>query len=79
MNWLKNFYHGHIQAAMGFVEMFAGLLEYIDMNTVNMVGGFLGPKYGPIFSKSIQIGAGLMTAYRAIQVRRRGLPPSTSG
>jgi hypothetical protein len=72
MTWLRNFYHNHIQAAMGLVEAGAGLLEYIDMNTVNLVGGFLGPKYGPIFSKAIQIGAGLMTAYRAIQVRRRG-------
>lgn len=68
--WLTNFYHTKIQAAMGFLEMGAGLLEYIDMNTVNIVGGVLGPKYGPVFSKAIQIGAGLMTAYRAIQVRR---------
>lgn len=72
MNGLRNFYHGYIQTAMGFVEMSAGLLEYIDMNTVNLIGGIFGPKYGPIFSKSIQVGAGLMTAYRAIQVRRRG-------
>lgn len=71
MTWLRNFYHNYLQTAMGFVEMGAGLLEYIDMNTVNLVGGALGPKYGPIFSKSIQIGAGLMTAYRAIQVRRK--------
>lgn len=69
---MRNFYRNYLQTAMGFVEMGAGLLEYVDMNTVNLVGGFLGPKYGPIFSKSIQIGAGLMTTYRAIQVRRRG-------
>jgi hypothetical protein len=71
LTWLRNFYHQYIQTAMGFVEIGAGLLEYIDMTTVNLVGGFLGPKWGPIFSKSIQIGAGLMTAYRAIQVRRQ--------
>jgi len=74
VSWLRNFYRSHIQAAMGLLEMGAGLLEYVDMNTVNMVGGFLGPKWGPIFSKSIQIGAGLMTAYRASQVGRRGQP-----
>ncbi len=77
MNWLRNFYHNYIQTAMGFVEMGAGLIEYIDMNTVNVIGSFFGPKWGPIFSKSIQIGAGLMTAGRAIQVRRqkRMVPP----
>lgn len=72
MNWLRTFYREHIQAAMGTIEMFAGLIEFIDMNTVNLVGGLLGPHWGPIFSKSIQIGAGLMTTYRAIQVRRHG-------
>lgn len=68
--WLTNFYHSYIQTAMGFVEMGAGLLEYIDQNTLNVIGTVLGPKWGPIVSKGIQIGAGLMTAYRAIQVRR---------
>lgn len=70
--WLSNFYRGYIQTAMGFVEMGFGLLEYIDMNTVNLIGTTLGPKWGPIVSKGIQISAGIMTAYRAIQVRRRG-------
>lgn len=68
--WLSKFYRDYIQTAMGFIEMGAGLLEYIDMNTVNLIGNFFGPKWGPVFSKAIQIGAGLMTAYRAIQVRR---------
>ena len=68
--WLSNFYHGYIQTAMGFIEMGAGLLEYIDQNTLNLIGTVLGPKWGPIVSKGVQILAGLMTAYRAIQVRR---------
>lgn len=67
----RGFYERYIQTTMGFIEMGAGLIEYIDMNTVNLIGSFFGPKYGPIVSKSIQIGAGLMTAVRAIQVRRR--------
>lgn len=70
MNWLQNLWHHYAQTIFGMAEFFAGLAEFIDANTINIVGSFFGPKWGPIVSKSIQCGCGLVVAVRASQARR---------
>jgi hypothetical protein len=71
--WFSKFWNSHIQFTLGAFEAGAGMLEYVDANTINLIGSFFGPKYGPIVSKAVQCGAGLAIAFLARQVRRR--PP----
>jgi hypothetical protein len=68
--WLAKFWNSHIQFTLGCLEAGVGALETIDANTINLIGGFFGPKYGPVVSKAVQVGAGLAIAFRARQVRR---------
>jgi hypothetical protein len=71
---LRRFWNHHVQFALGVFTAMAGLLEYVDSQTINLVGSFFGPKYGPMVSKVLQCSAGLLIAYRARQVSRP--PPS---
>ncbi len=68
---LRTWWEHYLQMSMGTLETAAGLLEYVDANTINLVGSFLGPKWGPLVSKGLQCGAGILTAYRAYQARRK--------
>jgi len=70
--WLVGFYNSHIQFTLGLLEAGVGALEYVDQATINLIGGFFGPHYGPMVSKAVQVGAGLAVAYRSRQVRRAG-------
>lgn len=70
----KNLWRERGTLILGFVEMGAGLLEFVDANTLNLIGGVLGPKWGPIVSKGIQILAGLATARRSFTNRPRAQP-----
>lgn len=56
---------------MGIAIAVAGMTEYIDAQTVNLIGGALGPKWGPIASKAIQCTAGLMVAKRGYSNSQR--------
>jgi hypothetical protein len=68
--WFIKFWFSHTQLALGLFEAAAGSLEYIDANTINLVGGFFGTTYGPLVSKGLQVGSGLAIAFRARQVRQ---------
>jgi hypothetical protein len=67
VKWLKNWWANHAQKTLGIAEVLFGAAEYVDQNTLNIVGGFLGPKWGPIVSKAIQCTAGLAIAYRGFK------------
>jgi hypothetical protein len=71
VSWITKFWYSHIQFFLGLFTAATGLLEYVDANTINLLGGFCGPKYGPVVSKGLQCGAGLLIAYRARQVSLR--------
>jgi hypothetical protein len=68
--WLAKFYANHIQKTMGFVQIAVGVLSYVDSQTIHLGAQILGPKWGPIVESTIQVGAGLVTAYRAFQVKK---------
>jgi hypothetical protein len=70
MNWIQRLYANHIQKIMGYLIAGVGVLEYIDSSTINLVATALGPTYGPIVARGIQISAGLMVAYRASTVKK---------
>lgn len=63
-NWFARQWHDHGTKIMGIGIALAGMTEYIDAQTLNLVGGAMGPKWGPIVSKAIQVMAGLMIAKR---------------
>jgi hypothetical protein len=68
--WLAKFYAEHIQKTMGLIQVAVGFLSYIDSQTIHLGAQLLGPKWGPIAETSVQVGAGLVTAYRAFQVKK---------
>jgi hypothetical protein len=69
MNFLKWIWVNHIQKLSGYLMAAVGALEYIDTQTIQLIGQTLGPKWGPIVSRGIQVSAGLMVAIRAHQAK----------
>lgn len=63
-NWFLRQWHDHGTKIMGFVLVLFGAVEYIDEKTINMVGGVLGPVWGPRFTLATHIIAGLTIAWR---------------
>lgn len=53
----------HGTKVIGYVSAVAGIVEFIDMKTVNLIETSF-PKYGPYVSHGILIASGVMTAYR---------------
>lgn len=74
-DWLLRIWRSHLQFTLGIFTALAGVLEYVDAATINLVGGFFGPKYGLIVSRALQAAAGILIAYRARQVSRPAPPP----
>jgi hypothetical protein len=74
-DWLLRIWRSHLQFTLGLFTAAAGILEYVDAATINVVGTFFGPKYGLIVSRALQAVAGLLIAYRARQVSRPPLAP----
>lgn len=68
---LKTFWHHYVQQTMGLFEVITGILEYIDSQTINAVGNFFGDKWGPVVSKTLQVSAGVVIAFRGYQARRQ--------
>lgn len=71
MTWLKALWLQHGTKILGIGEALVGLVEFIDQNTVNLVGGFFGPHWGPIVARGIQIGSGLLVARRGYTNSKR--------
>lgn len=69
--WLKDIWHQRGTLVLGAVVAGAGMIEFVDANTINIVGNLLGPKWGPIVSKVIQITAGILVARRSFVNRPR--------
>lgn len=67
---LKTIWRNHGSLLFSGFNALAGMLEYIDQNTINLVGGFFGPHYGPMVSRGIQVGCGLLVAHRSYRVNR---------
>ena len=70
MNWLKQIWCDHGTKILGFFEAAVGLIEFVDQNTINLVGGFFGPRWGPFVARGIQIGSGILVARRGYRNSR---------
>jgi hypothetical protein len=75
IGWLRDVWHSHGTKVLGFATAAVGLIEYVDSATINLVGSFLGPKWGPVASKGLQVAAGLMVAHRGYMNTNRNRPP----
>jgi hypothetical protein len=64
MNWLKNLWKSHGTKVTGFATAALGALTYVDHETLNLIQGTFGPKYGPHVTHGILVASGLLTAYR---------------
>lgn len=68
---MRELWRHHGTKILGLFEFAIAMLEFVDANTINLVGGLLGPKWGPLVSKAIQGLAGLAIARRGVINQRR--------
>ena len=68
---IASVWKNHGTKVIGFGSAALGALAYIDHSTIQVVETTLGPKYGPITSHGLLIGAGLATAYRGFKNSQR--------
>jgi hypothetical protein len=68
--WFQWLWENHIQKVAGYAMAGIGALEYLDQQTIQLIGASLGPKWGPVVSRGIQVAAGLTVAIRAHQSRK---------
>lgn len=62
--WCKQIWEAHGTKLLGGFQALVGLMEYVDQNTINLIGSAFGPTYGPVVSRGIQITCGLLVARR---------------
>jgi hypothetical protein len=61
---VKRWWTDHGTKIAGFGTAILGTLTTIDHETVNLIGQFFGPTWGPRVSHGIFVAAGLVIAHR---------------
>ena len=73
--FITDLWHKHGTKVIGYGSAVVGAITWLDHETVNEIGAFLGPTHGPSVVHGILVASGLVTAYRGHVNTRQATTP----